>query len=777
MADIKRPNYFTSQFLVEKDFDDEQAYHLTSRRRHNRVLHTSGVADGLDVTLVSGRQVLVGAGTAIDREGREIVLPDSRAYTLTTVDPGIDVYLTIAYRDVLDAADQDTQGLGEFTRTTERPLLEDSAAVPPADAAVVVLARIRLNGAGVIESNAVIDTSVRAIGGARVAPSAIDTARLADGAVTLAKLASEVQPHRVAGANAITVDTDNTRKQITVGETHSARTDNPHGTTAAQVDTHGGANQLVAQINAGAGVIGRSRVETRVVSGVVTFQNLAAGIELFSEDIDPGFGPGPVTVELAIDDAPAAGFTFKGRPTSGEPHAVFFRSQVNRATGRFRIFVTRNAGSPTGPAAVRWSAFKPAVGPNANVAVGVTVAPTAASVIGNATQVFNATVQSTTQGAVTWRVSEPGGGTVTPLSASSARYTPPGVSGTYHVVATSTADPTRSATAAVTVNADITVTLSRATATVFGGATLSNLTATVINTDNTGVTWSIQEGASGGSLSATAGASVNYTAPPSAGTYHVTATSNANPSRSATCTITVPAVTIALATTTATVFRGESRALAATVANANNTGVTWSIQEGAAGGSLTSTTGATTNYTAPLAAGTYHVIATSNADPTKQATCTITVPVVTISIAADASTVTAGGSTGVRATITGTSNPNANWVSQSGVASVSPATGPATTWFAPNVGGSFTVLATAIADTSRTATVTITVPNVGGDEGGGGGGKVIDENIVLNQATIADTASPAPDEPADTSPKARAFVSPKKRLTTRRPLPPDPGGE
>ena len=36
-------------------------------------------------------------------------------------------------------------------------------------------------------------------------------------------------------ANAVTITPNNTTKQITVGESHSARTDNPHGTTAAQV--------------------------------------------------------------------------------------------------------------------------------------------------------------------------------------------------------------------------------------------------------------------------------------------------------------------------------------------------------------------------------------------------------------------------------------------------------------------------------------------------------------------------------------------------------------
>src|SRR5512143_1779788 len=148
MTDIKRPNYFTSQFLVEKDFDDEQAYHLNARRRHNRLLHTSGVVANLDVTRVGARQVQVSAGTAIDNNGREIVLNDPVVYTLGTGSSGSDVYLTIAYQELFDPADRFIpSGLDDFTRTTERPLLQDSVTVPPADGSVIVLARIHLNNA------------------------------------------------------------------------------------------------------------------------------------------------------------------------------------------------------------------------------------------------------------------------------------------------------------------------------------------------------------------------------------------------------------------------------------------------------------------------------------------------------------------------------------------------------------------------------------------------------------------------------------------------------
>ena len=49
--------------------------------------------------------------------------------------------------------------------------------------------------------------------------------------------------------------------------------------------------------------------------------------------------------------------------------------------------------------------------------------------------------------------------------------------------------------------------------------------------------------------------------------------------------------------------------------------MTWSVQEGAAGGTIA----ATGVYSAPAVAGTYHVVATSVADPAKSAIATVTV--------------------------------------------------------------------------------------------------------------------------------------------------------
>src|SRR6478609_823575 len=117
MADIKRPNYFTSQFLVEKDFNDEQSYHVDMRRRHNRVLHTFGIADGLDVSFFNATQVQIAPGTAVDNAGREIVLTAPLTYTLSTAGSDLDVFITIGYQETFDPADHYTQGgLDKFSR-------------------------------------------------------------------------------------------------------------------------------------------------------------------------------------------------------------------------------------------------------------------------------------------------------------------------------------------------------------------------------------------------------------------------------------------------------------------------------------------------------------------------------------------------------------------------------------------------------------------------------------------------------------------------------------
>ena len=83
------------------------------------------------------------------------------------------------------------------------------------------------------------------------------------------------------------------------------------------------------------------------------------------------------------------------------------------------------------------------------------------------------------------------------------------------------------------------------------------------------------------------------------------------------------AVAITASPSTAAVQAGGAVQLSAAVTGSTNTSVTWTVQEGAAGGAVSSTG----LYTAPSAAGTFHVVARSVADASKTAVVTITVTV------------------------------------------------------------------------------------------------------------------------------------------------------
>jgi uncharacterized low-complexity protein len=192
MADIKRVNYFTHQFLVEKDFDDEQDYHIDMRRRHNRVNHSWGVAEGLDVTKTENKKVTISPGTSIDKDGQEIVLLEPLPVDLTAFGSNTYVYLSISYQEVFDEADHYTSGgVDDYTRTTERPKIERSENVPdplPGNGSLITLARVHLDGSGNVDAG--IDNTMRKSAGSKIAPGAVSTNELANNAVTAAKIAN-----------------------------------------------------------------------------------------------------------------------------------------------------------------------------------------------------------------------------------------------------------------------------------------------------------------------------------------------------------------------------------------------------------------------------------------------------------------------------------------------------------------------------------------------------------------------------------------------------------
>jgi hypothetical protein len=231
---------------------------------------------------------------------------------------------------------------------------------------------------------------------------------------------------------------------------------------------------------------------------------------------------------------------------------------------------------------------------------------------------FTATTPAAPDEPIAWAVVEPAGGTID----RGGVYTAPGDEGTYTVTASLTSLSTTQATQ-VRVKRNIRVDVSPTTATLEAGESLA-LTATATGSVKT-VTWSVAEGTAGGAITA-AGV---YTAPGTAGLYNVVATSTADPTKSGSAAITVTAaapvpaptpVSVAVSPQTASVIAGNTVQFTATVTGSTNTGVTWSVAE--SGGGAVSASGL---YTAPGTAGTYHVLATSQADVSKTTGTTVTV--------------------------------------------------------------------------------------------------------------------------------------------------------
>ncbi len=303
---------------------------------------------------------------------------------------------------------------------------------------------------------------------------------------------------------------------------------------------------------------------------------------------------------------------------------------------------------------------------------------------------------------VAWAVREPDGGTID----NSGIYTAPLSEGLYTVTASFTSLSTATQ---VRVKRNVRVDVSPNTATVAAGESLA-LSAAVTGAVKT-VTWSLAEGTAGGTITA-AGV---YTAPGTAGIYDVLATSTADPMQSDSATITVTAalpvpppptsVTIAVSPQTASIVAGNTVQFTASVGGSTDTSATWSVAESAGG-----TMSAAGLYIAPATAGSYHVVATSHADPSKTASATVTVTApVAIAVSPQSASVIAGRTVQFTATISGTMNTGATWsVLESGGGTVS-ASGLYT---APSAPGTYHVEATSIADSTqtRTATVTVTSP-------------------------------------------------------------------
>jgi len=211
------------------------------------------------------------------------------------------------------------------------------------------------------------------------------------------------------------------------------------------------------------------------------------------------------------------------------------------------------AGALAGLACTKYSTATPAA-----QQIGLDIQPASAQVAAGGHVTFSAVVTGVANGTVDWNVVEAGGGTIDGAGV----YSAPQTSGTFHVRATTPADPTVQATAVVTVAPPVTVAVRPTSGVVHSCQTLS-FGATVTGASDTSVTWSVQEGATGGAIDANG----VYTAPNTAGTYHVVATSRADPTRNAVAQVGVSdlVLSVAVSPSTAGLLPGSTRQFTATV--------------------------------------------------------------------------------------------------------------------------------------------------------------------------------------------------------------------
>lgn len=272
------------------------------------------------------------------------------------------------------------------------------------------------------------------------------------------------------------------------------------------------------------------------------------------------------------------------------------------AKGRVRVRATSRA-YPTASATAEIAVTSPP-----RPAVSVSISPSAASVQAGASLHFTATVSGAADSGVIWSVDE---GTID----ADGLYRAPSGPVTAHVKATSRADGTKSATTAVSVTPKppVSVSVEPRTATVRAGGSLQ-LTASVTGASDTGVVWETNVG--------TVDSAGLFRAPAAAATALVKAISREEPGNWATATLTIeaPELSVSIEPTQASAVSMSPQTVqfVATVAGAAAPGVTWTIQEGIAGGTVDENG----LYRPPQhqsATHRIHVVATSRQDPSKSA--------------------------------------------------------------------------------------------------------------------------------------------------------------
>ncbi|MGA2278648.1 MAG: DUF2341 domain-containing protein, partial [Terracidiphilus sp.] len=306
---------------------------------------------------------------------------------------------------------------------------------------------------------------------------------------------------------------------------------------------------------------------------------------------------------------------------------------------------------------------------------------------------------------ITWSVSPSGLGTIT----ASGLYTAPAsitTQQTVTITATSQDNSAQPVSASVTLMPPVAVSMTPTSATLTNDQT-QRFSASVANTDNTAVTWTIPSG-EGGTIDQTG----LYTAPHwfdvSDQIVTIIATSQADRTKSAMATVLLtPSLNITPAS--ATLYGGQGVGFYASIGNMGNTVVNWSISPASIGVIETSLKEAL--YIAPVNITTQQTVtitATSQSIPALSGSATITLMPSEI-VTPTSATLYSGQTKQLSATVGGTIDPTAIWsISPAGTGTISGTglyTAPATITSQETV----TITATNQMNTTQSASAVLTL--------------------------------------------------------------------
>ncbi len=382
--------------------------------------------------------------------------------------------------------------------------------------------------------------------------------------------------------------------------------------------------------------------------------------------------------------------------------------------------------------------------------VDVSVQPTSALVALGATQQFQATVTGSTDIAVEWEVNGvANGNAVSGTVDDTGLYTSPAVMpspASVTVTAISQVNPGDHASAVVTLQAGIGVSVLPATATVApDGAQIFTASLSGSGTLAGGVAWSVNGVAGGdatvGTIVVNGATSAVYTAPaaiPSPATVTVTVASVADPTKAGSALVTIAcAVANAIAPPGAQLALGQAQSLTATFCGAAGAQVSWDVNGISGGNSVVGTivvTGlANSSYTAPVNLPTTNPLTIHATEGGSILAATVTiVSNVTVSVLPVSALLATGQRVTLTPTVTNTSDTSVTWsvngiangnatVGQICVQASSPCvapTGPsalAIDYVAPATAPTadpVAVTATGEADASKSASALITISGV-----------------------------------------------------------------